>query len=67
LLNGEKVASVKQLPPTITFKYNLKNSTGFTPYIGVGGSAFLAWDEQTTGGLTDLSVKKTLVLQVSWF
>jgi outer membrane protein len=22
-------------------KYNLKNSTGFTPYIGVGGSAFL--------------------------
>ncbi len=60
LLDGEKVARIKHLPPTITFKYNLKNSTGFTPYIGVGGSAFLAWDEQTTGGLTgkDLSVKE---------
>ena len=27
-------------------KYNFKNSTGFTPYIGVGGTAFIAWDEE---------------------
>ena len=27
LLDGEKVASVRQLPPTITAKYNFKNST----------------------------------------
>ncbi|TCB67874.1 OmpW/AlkL family protein [Acinetobacter sp. ANC 4178] len=46
LLNGSKVASVKHLPPTITAKYNFKNSTRFTPYIGVGGTAFIAWDEE---------------------
>lgn len=45
LLNGNKVASLKQLPPTITAKYNFKNSTRFTPYIGVGATAFIAWDE----------------------
>ena len=50
LLNGEKVASVRQLPPPITAKYNLKNSTRFTPYIGVGGTAFIAWHEK---GLAD--------------
>jgi outer membrane protein len=46
LLNGEKVASVRQLPPTITAKYNFKNSTRFTPYIGVGGTAFIPWHEK---------------------
>lgn len=55
LLNGEKVASVRQLPPTITAKYNFKNSTRFTPYIGVGGTAFIAWHEK---GLVD-DVKNT--------
>lgn len=46
LLNGEKVASVRQLPPTITAKYNFKNASRFTPYIGVGGTAFIAWHEK---------------------
>lgn len=46
LANGTKVASLKQLPPVLTVKYNFKNSTRFTPYIGVGGAAFLAWDEK---------------------
>jgi outer membrane protein len=46
LLNGDKVAKLKHLPPTITAKYNFKNSTRFTPYIGVGGTAFIAWDEE---------------------
>ena len=46
LLNGDKVAKIKHLPPTVTAKYHLKNSTGFTPYIGVGGTAFIAWDEE---------------------
>ena len=45
LVNGEKAAKVKHLPPTITAKYNFKNSTRFTPYIGVGGTALIAWDE----------------------
>lgn len=55
LLNGDKVASVRQLPPTITAKYNFKNSTRFTPYVGVGGTAFIAWHEK---GLAD-DVKNT--------
>lgn len=46
LLNGESVASVRHLPPTITAKYNFKNSTRFTPYIGVGGTAFIPWHEK---------------------
>ena len=41
---------VKHLPPTITAKYNFKNSTRFTPYIGVGGTAFVAWDEKSSLG-----------------
>ncbi|WP_111860124.1 OmpW/AlkL family protein [Acinetobacter sp. CFCC 10889] len=45
LLDGGKAAKIKHLPPTVTFKYNLKNSSPFTPYIGVGGTAFVAWDE----------------------
>ena len=39
-------AKVKHLPPTLTAKYHFKNSTRFTPYIGVGGTAFIAWDEE---------------------
>jgi len=46
LLNGESVASVRHLPPTITAKYNFKNSTRFTPYIGIGGTAFIPWHEK---------------------
>ncbi|WP_288144543.1 OmpW family outer membrane protein, partial [Acinetobacter baumannii] len=46
LLNGEKKASIKQLPPTITAKYHFKHSTRFTPYIGIGATAFIPWDEQ---------------------
>ena len=45
LVNGDKGAKIKHLPPTITAKYNFKNSTRFTPYIGIGGTAFVAWDE----------------------
>ena len=46
LLNGGKVAKIKHLPPTITAKYNFVNATRFTPYVGVGGTAFIAWDEE---------------------
>ncbi|WP_296284733.1 OmpW family outer membrane protein [uncultured Acinetobacter sp.] len=57
LLDGEKAVKLKHLPPTVTFKYNFKNSTGFTPYIGVGGTAFIAWDEETSGDLAGTKVK----------
>ncbi|WP_291374339.1 OmpW/AlkL family protein [Acinetobacter sp. UBA6720] len=46
LINGTEAVKIKHLPPTVTAKYNFKNSTGFTPYIGVGATAFIAWDEE---------------------
>ena len=45
-LAGTDVVRIKHLPPTLTAKYHFKNNTGFTPYIGVGGTAFIAWDEE---------------------
>ena len=42
----ENAASFKHLPPTITAKYNFKNSTRFTPYIGVGATVVVPWDEE---------------------
>ena len=56
-LDGTKVAKLKHLPPTITAKYNFKNATGFTPYIGVGGTAFVTWDEKGVGPLAGDKVK----------
>ena len=57
LLDDANAVKIKHLPPTITAKYHFKNNTRFTPYIGVGGTAFVAWDEKTTGGLSALDVK----------
>ncbi len=45
---------LKHLPPTITAKYNFKNNTGFTPYIGVGATVFIPWDEETSGDLAGM-------------
>ncbi|MHA3053154.1 OmpW/AlkL family protein [Acinetobacter sp. ANC 4641] len=44
--NGQKIASFKELPPTLTVKYNFKNSTRFTPYVGVGATAVIPWGEK---------------------
>ena len=49
-VNGSNAVKLKHLPPTVTAKYNFKNSTRFTPYIGVGGTAFVAWDEKSDLG-----------------
>lgn len=57
LTNGAEAVKIKHLPPTLTAKYNFKNSTGFTPYIGVGATAFIAWDEETSGVLAGTKVK----------
>ena len=48
---GENVASFKHLPPTVTAKYNFKNSTRFTPYVGVGATVVIPWDEKVKGNL----------------
>ena len=56
-VNGSNAVKLKHLPPTVTAKYNFKNSTGFTPYIGVGATAFIAWDEETSGVLAGTKAK----------
>lgn len=56
LLDGAQVATLKHLPPTLTVKYHVKNSSRFTPYVGLGGTVLMAWDEQ--GVVKD--VKETL-------
>ncbi len=45
-IDGAEAVKIKHLPPTLTAKYNFKNSTGFTPYVGVGVTAFIPWDEE---------------------
>lgn len=56
-LEGTEVVRIKHLPPTLTAKYHFKNSTRFTPYVGVGGTAFVAWDEKSKNDLSTLDVK----------
>ena len=56
-LDGVDVVRIKHLPPTITAKYHLKNASRFTPYIGVGGTAFVAWDERGKNALKGVDVK----------
>ena len=55
--NLGKIASLKQLPPTLTVKYNFKNSTRFTPYVGIGATVFLPWDVKGKGALAGDKVK----------
>ena len=49
--------NIKHLPPTLTAKYHFKNSTGITPYVGAGVTAFIPWDEETSGDLAGAKVK----------
>lgn len=53
-MGGQKIASFKHLPPTLTVKYNFENTSRFTPYIGVGATAVIPFDEQIEGA--DLKV-----------
>lgn len=46
IANGETIGSIKQLPPTLTFKYNYVNNSPFTPYIGLGATGFFAFSEK---------------------
>ncbi|MDY6461144.1 OmpW/AlkL family protein [Acinetobacter faecalis] len=56
-LDGAETVKIKHLPPTLTAKYNFKNSTGLTPYVGVGVTAFIPWDETASGALDGTKVK----------
>lgn len=59
MAGGVKIASLKHLPPTITAKYNFKNASRFTPYVGIGATIFVPWDEKFTDVAKDaLGVEK---------
>ena len=56
-LNGTDVVRIKHLPPTVTAKYHFKNASGFTPYVGLGGTIFVAWDERGKDALAGVDIK----------
>lgn len=55
--NGTTIATVKELPPTVTFKYNTPAFKGFNAYVGAGATVFVPWDEKGQGPLANATVK----------
>ena len=53
---GQKVASTKQLPPTLDLQYHFNPKGAFDPYVGAGINYTLFFDEQTTGPLAGTSL-----------
>lgn len=47
---GQKVGSFKHLPPTVSVKYNLPSTAGFTPYVGAGLNYTFVFDEKLSSG-----------------
>lgn len=46
---GQKIGSFKHLPPTVSVKYNLPTTGGFTPYVGAGLNYTFVFDEKLNG------------------
>ena len=51
LLDGTKVGSTKQLPPTVSLQYHFMPTEKFQPYLGVGINFTHFSSEKTTGPL----------------
>lgn len=49
-LDGSKIGTVKQLPPTITLNYHFTNASAVTPFVGVGVNYTTALDVDSTVG-----------------
>lgn len=58
-LDGVEAATFKHLPPTVTAKYHLKNASRFTPYLGVGLTVAVPWDEKLRGSSSKLEADVT--------
>lgn len=56
-LNGQTVAKVKELPPTLSLKYNLANISGLKPYAGIGLNYTFFWDEREQGPIVGTKLK----------
>ena len=59
--NGSKVATVRQLPPTLSVQYSFLPEKRLRPYVGAGLNATLFYKEKTRGALagSDLSLKSS--------
>lgn len=59
--NREKVATFKQLPPTLTFKYNTPELLpGLTANVGLGATLLLPYEEQIVDSTSKLEAKTTV-------
>lgn len=79
LIDGPKVASTKQLPPTLSVQYHFLPESSIQPYLGVGVNYTDFFSEKTTGALqgTDLSLDSSwgwgvdfgvdILLSETWF
>jgi len=58
LLDGTKIGSTKQLPPTVSLQYHFRPTEQFQPYLGFGINYTNFFSEKTTGPLvgTDLNL-----------
>ena len=56
LVNGPKVASTKQLPPTVSIQYHWAPNSMFQPYIGAGLNYTFFFDTKTTGALSGVDL-----------
>lgn len=61
-LNGKKVASTYQLPPSVLLQYHFMPQSTVRPYVGVGLNYTYFWSEKTTGALSDTKLN----LDSSW-
>lgn len=61
-LNGDKLAAVDVLPPTLSVQYHFLPETGVSPFIGVGVNYTFMFNEDTKGALSGSS----LDLDDSW-
>lgn len=62
LVDGPKVATTDQLPPTLSIVYNILPQGRLQPYIGVGVNWTIFYNEDTTGPLSgaDLSLDQSV-------
>ena len=51
LVDGPKVGSTKQLPPTVSLQYHFAPTSTFQPYVGLGVNYTYFFSENTTGAL----------------
>lgn len=57
LLNGTKVGSTQQLPPTVSLQYHFLPNAAFSPYVAAGINYTTFWDDKLDGNLAALDIE----------